>query len=96
MGALTRRDIAFLAAVSRGDDIHHRLADLTALASEVDDLAAARDLSVELPALEALSADDADPDDPEAIDLARQEMRDIIGTIQRGEYDTGEEATGGA
>jgi hypothetical protein len=95
MAALTRNDIRFLASVSRGDDIHHRLADLTALATEVDDLAAARDLTVELPALEALSADDADPDDPEAIDRAREEMRDIIGAITRGEYDTGEEATSG-
>jgi len=65
-----------------------KLADLTAAAAELDALAEAHGLEVSLPALEALACDESDPEDSEAIDAARAELRDVLGIIHRGEYPT--------
>jgi hypothetical protein len=80
-GHLTKGDVHFLASV--GSDAHRKLDDLAA--AELDALAEAHDLDVELPALEALDADDADLDNPELIDAARAELQSVMGSIGRGE-----------
>ena len=93
---LTKSDIAFLGSVS--GDTRRRYEDLVSLASDVDELADRHGLDVSLPALEALTDDDVDPDDHELIDAARHELRTVKGRLERREFvtdETGEESTNG-